>query len=83
MRVSAQWLCPAALRACPHGFGRGSASSATSPQLWADALRACIEQQDPPIANRTPAPSQGDGVQCLSSYDSAIWMSFLDTGSDG
>src|SRR5687768_16963421 len=59
---------PAALRACPHGLGRGSASSASPPQPWADGLRPClgIGQQDPPTAtHQAPAPSRSDGAPAL------------------
>src|SRR5687767_15010054 len=44
-------FAPAALRSCPHGLGRGSVSSASPPQPWADALRALY----PPTATRAPA----------------------------
>src|SRR5687767_15010053 len=44
-------FAPAALRACPHALGRGSVSSASPPQPWADALRTWY----PPTATRAPA----------------------------
>jgi len=66
-------IAPAALRACPHGLGRGSGSSASPPHPWADGLRPFY----PPTTTRAPAPSHRDGAPGLSSYGQGTIKSHL------